>query len=155
MHRSFARATATGAGLLLVLLLVAACSSGSGGGSVYGGSAGAPTAAPSVAASPAASMAASPAASPAAASPAAGATGDAVTIQNFAFGPGTITVAAGSTVTWTNSDSTTHTVTADDGSFDSKQLAAGSTFSQTFTKAGTYAYHCAIHTSMTGTIVVK
>lgn len=46
-----------------------------------------------------------------------------VSIQNFAFSPGTIQVTAGTTVTWTNNDQTTHTVTADDGSFDSGDVA--------------------------------
>jgi hypothetical protein len=51
--------------------------------------------------------------------------------------------------------SVTITVTADDGSFDSKPIAGGATFSQAFPKAGTYTYHCAIHSSMTGTVVVQ
>lgn len=88
---------------------------------------------------------------PAVGSPAAA---GAVTIANFAFGPATLEVAAGTTVTWTNSDTTAHTVTADDGSFDSKSIASGSTFSQAFAKAGTYTYHCAIHPSMKATITV-
>jgi plastocyanin len=77
-----------------------------------------------------------------------------VTIQNFAFAPVSLTVAAGTKVTWTNQDSTAHTVTADNGSFGSQHLATGTTFSETFSKAGTYAYHCSIHTSMKATIVV-
>jgi predicted lipoprotein with Yx(FWY)xxD motif/plastocyanin len=97
---------------------------------------------------------ASPEASPAAtAAPAAAAT--AVTIANFAFDAPSITIAVGASVTWTNNDSVAHTVTADDGSFDSGNLDSGKTFSFTFTKAGTYTYHCAIHPNMTGTIVVK
>jgi plastocyanin len=100
-------------------------------------------------ASPAASMAMSPAPS---AGPAVSAT--AVTISGFAFGPASISVPVGSTVTWTNQDGTAHTVTADDGSFDSGNLAPGATFSQTFDTPGTYTYHCAIHSSMTGTITV-
>ncbi|HYM84877.1 MAG TPA: cupredoxin family copper-binding protein [Candidatus Dormibacteraeota bacterium] len=83
----------------------------------------------------------------------AGANATAVTIQGFAFGPSTLDVAVGSTVTWTNKDSTTHTVTANDGSFDS-QVPSGQTFSQTFSKAGTFAYHCKIHPTMTATITV-
>ena len=50
---------------------------------------------------------------------------------------------------------TAHTVTADDGSFDSKSLASNATFSQTFAKAGTFAYHCAIHPGMKGTVTVQ
>ena len=95
---------------------------------------------------------AQPSAGQSAAAPAAG--GSAVSIANFAFAPASMTVAVGTTVTWTNTDSAGHTVTADDGSFKSDKLATGATFSQTFTKAGTYAYHCSIHSSMTGTITV-
>ncbi len=81
--------------------------------------------------------------------------GTAVTIEGFAFNPTSLTVAVGSTVTWTNQDSAGHTVTADDGSFASKTIENGGTFSQTFSTAGTFAYHCAIHASMKATIVVK
>jgi plastocyanin len=84
--------------------------------------------------------------------PAAG--GSAVSIANFAFALASMTVAVGTTVTWTNNDSAGHTVTADDGSFKSDALATGATFSQTFATAGTFAYHCAIHSSMKGTITV-
>lgn len=81
----------------------------------------------------------------------------AVTINNFAFGPQNITVKAGTTVTWTNKDSASHTVTADQASADapaSQNLAQGQTYSFTFKKAGTYAYHCQIHPSMKGTVTV-
>ena len=107
--------------------------------------------------SPAASVAASVAAPSEAASseaPAAGG-GDAVTIQNFAFGPASLSIASGTTVTWTNNDTTAHTATADDGSFDSSNIAPGSSFSQAFDTAGTFAYHCSIHPNMTATIEVK
>jgi plastocyanin len=90
----------------------------------------------------------------ASASVGAGAAG-AVTIKDFAFGPASLSVPVGTTVTWTNGGSARHTVTAVDGSFDSKPIAGGGTFSQAFPKAGTYAYHCTIHSSMTATIVVK
>lgn len=95
---------------------------------------------------------------PAAASgaPSAAAAGPgAVSIADFAFAPGTITVAPGTTVTWTNNDTAAHTVTADDGSFDSKSLATGGSFSRLMDTAGTYSYHCAIHSSMTATVIVK
>lgn len=78
-----------------------------------------------------------------------------VTITGFAFSPATLSVAVGDTVTWTNEDSAPHTVTADDGTFDSGNLATGETFTQTFDTAGTYDYHCTVHPSMTATIVVK
>jgi plastocyanin len=95
------------------------------------------------------------AAPPAAASGAPAAGASAVTIAGFAFAPATITVSVGTTVTWTNNDSTGHTVTADDGSFASGTLAPGATFSQAFTTAGTFAYHCSIHSSMQGTVTVR
>ena len=66
-------------------------------------------------------------------------------IIDFGFDPASVSVKVGGSVTWTNTGATAHTVTADDGSFDSKSLASGATFSQTFAKAGTFAYHCAIH----------
>jgi plastocyanin len=64
-------------------------------------------------------------------------------------------VKAGTKVTWTNKDSVTHTVTADKGAFNSGPLSPGNNFSFTFTRAGTYSYHCSIHTSMMATIVVQ
>lgn len=78
----------------------------------------------------------------------------AITIQGFAFNPATITVPVGTKVTWTNQDPATHTVTSDTGAFDSKNLSTGGTFSFTFNQAGSFAYHCAIHTRMVATIVV-
>jgi plastocyanin len=77
-------------------------------------------------------------------------------IQNTSF-PATISVKPGTKVTWTNKDSFEHTVTADSGqseTFDSKNIAGGATFSMTFTKAGTFKYHCNIHPTMHGTVVV-
>jgi plastocyanin len=81
--------------------------------------------------------------------------GNTVTLANFAFSPATLNIQVGTTVSWTNNDSTTHTVTSDSGIFDSGNLAPNATFSYTFNTAGTFAYHCAIHTSMTGKVVVK
>jgi plastocyanin len=81
--------------------------------------------------------------------------GNAVTIAGFAFSPASLTVKVGDAVTWTNNDSTTHTVTADDGSFSSGDVAPGATFSFTFKKAGSFGYHCSIHPSMTATVVVQ
>jgi len=111
------------------------------------GSSASPAAAPpSAAASPAASAAASQAA-------AAGAT--AITIQNFAFAPASLTVKAGTTVTWTNNDSPTHSVKWADGAAGSSPLTTGSSYTRTFATPGTYAYVCGIHASMHGTIVVN
>jgi amicyanin len=80
-----------------------------------------------------------------------------VTISSFAFSPKTITVKAGTTVTWTNNDSVEHDVVADDASADgpkSELLSKGETYSFTFQKAGTYNYHCTPHPNMQGTVVV-
>jgi plastocyanin len=85
----------------------------------------------------------------------AGAVGAQVVLKNFAFDPASITVKAGDTVTWTNQDSATHTVAADNGEFKSGDLGNGATFSFTFAKAGTYPYHCSIHPNMKGTVVVQ
>lgn len=79
----------------------------------------------------------------------------AVTIQGFAFQPGSIEVTAGTTVTWTNGDPVEHTATASDGSFDSGTLSSGATFSRAFDDEGTFSYGCLIHPNMTGTIVVR
>ena len=77
-----------------------------------------------------------------------------IAIQNMAFNPTTLTVPVGTTVTWKNLDNTTHHVVSDTGAFESSDLTNGQTFNFTFTKAGNYPYHCAIHPSMTGTIIV-
>ena len=80
---------------------------------------------------------------------------NAVTIQNYAFSPATLTVKVGDKVTWTNQDSVGHSATADDNSFDTGVIAQGQSGSTTFSKAGTYTYHCSVHPSMHGTIVVQ
>jgi plastocyanin len=79
----------------------------------------------------------------------------AVKIDNFVFGPQTITVPVGATVTWTNSDDIPHTAVSTDGVFKSKVMDTDEKFSYTFTKAGTYSYYCSIHPKMTGTVVVQ
>ena len=78
-----------------------------------------------------------------------------VKIDNFSFGPATITVPAGTTVTWTNRDDIPHTVVSDDKVFKSKVLDTDEKFSYTFTKPGTYGYFCSIHPKMTGKVVVQ
>ena len=78
----------------------------------------------------------------------------AVSIVDFAFQPSSVEIATGGTVTWTNMGQAPHTVTADDGSFDSGTLSPGATFSQTFATAGTFTYHCNIHPQMTATVIV-
>lgn len=78
-----------------------------------------------------------------------------VTIANYAFSPATITVKAGTTVTWTNQDSVHHSVTADNGKGPKSQLfGQGESYSYTFSKPGTYTYHCEPHPYMQGTVIV-
>ncbi len=87
--------------------------------------------------------------------PPGGSSANTVDIYGMAFKPSSLTVKAGTKITWTNSDGYAHTVTADNGStFSSGNLAAGSTFSFTPAAAGTFNYHCNIHSGMTATIVV-
>ena len=88
------------------------------------------------------------------AAPAAPVAGNAINIDNFAFAPATLTVAAGSTVTWTNKDEEPHTVVANDGSFHSPGMGSQATFSFTFPKAGTFDYVCSVHPFMHATVVV-
>jgi plastocyanin len=78
-----------------------------------------------------------------------------VKIDNFSFGPQTLTVAVGTTVVWTNSDDIPHTVVSTDGVFKSKVRDTDEKFSYTFTKAGTYPYFCSVHPKMTGKVVVQ
>jgi plastocyanin len=78
-----------------------------------------------------------------------------VKIDNFSFAPATLTVAAGTTVTWTNRDDIPHTVVSDDKVFKSKVLDTDEKFSYTFSKPGTYPYFCSIHPKMTGNVVVQ
>lgn len=79
-----------------------------------------------------------------------------VTIQNFAFHPSSLTVKAGTKVTFTNEDTTPHTTTATSTKgFDSGALSKGQSYTMTFTKPGTYSYICTIHPYMKGTIIVK
>lgn len=80
---------------------------------------------------------------------------NAVTIQNMAFSPASLTVKAGDTITWTNQDSVGHSATADDNSFDTGVLSNGQSGTVIFSKAGTFTYHCKVHPSMTATIIVK
>ena len=78
-----------------------------------------------------------------------------VDIKDMAFSPATITVKKGSTVTWTNKDGVSHTVTGDEsGNMDSETLAEGDTYQFTFNEVGTFDYHCNFHSGMTGKVVV-
>ena len=77
-----------------------------------------------------------------------------VNIDGFAFAPATLTVKAGTTVTWTNKDEDPHTVVDNDGAFRSEALGSGGTYSFTFPTAGTFDYICSVHPFMHGTVVV-
>jgi plastocyanin len=79
--------------------------------------------------------------------------GECATGVSFALG--TLTVAVGTTVTWTNRDDIPHTVVSTNGVFKSKVRDTDEKFSYTFTKAGDYPYFCSIHPKMTGTVVVQ
>jgi plastocyanin len=79
----------------------------------------------------------------------------AATIQNFLFTPTPVTVPVGTTITWTNRDPAPHSIVSDvSGKFSSPTLGTGQSFSFTFTEMGSYPYHCGIHPSMHGTVVV-
>jgi plastocyanin len=148
--RSPSLVAATALGALVLASAAVACSSGS---SHHFGDATAPstttttTVAPSTSAASGATTTSTSTAGP-----------DAVTIANFAFGPKTLTVKAGSTVTWKNTDQFAHWVKSTAGdpgvAFDLGSQATGQTVSHRFTAAGTYHYYCNIHNYMTGTIVV-
>jgi plastocyanin len=87
------------------------------------------------------------------------AVGDAATprvqISQFKFVPAQLTVPVGATVTWTNGDDETHTVTATDRAYTSSGLEHAETFAHRFTAPGTYTYFCALHPHMTATVVVR
>jgi plastocyanin len=78
----------------------------------------------------------------------------AVAVANMAFGPSRVTVGVGDTVTWTFQDATTHTATSDDGFFDTGPSSGGVSRTVRFRSAGTYPYHCSIHSMMVGRVSV-
>ncbi|QRP64955.1 cupredoxin family copper-binding protein [Rhodanobacter sp. FDAARGOS 1247] len=79
-----------------------------------------------------------------------------IEIRNFMFAPNTLTVPAGSRVTWINRDEEPHTVVSANGQFaPSKALDSNDRYVTTFSKPGTYVYYCTVHPFMTGTVVVK
>jgi plastocyanin len=76
-------------------------------------------------------------------------------VADFAFAPATVTAKVGDVITWTNAGPASHTVTVDDhSSCDTGSIASGATGSLTFSAAGTYPFHCSIHSSMKGTITI-
>ena len=78
-----------------------------------------------------------------------------VKVDNFSFGPPTLAVAVGTTVTWTNRGDTPHMVVSSDRVFKSKVLDTDEKFSYTFARPGTFSYFCSIHPKMTGKVVVQ
>jgi plastocyanin len=78
-----------------------------------------------------------------------------VSIYNMSFTSPAISIKKGVTVTWTNEDAMQHTVTADDNSFTSGSLGLGDTYTHTFNTAGTFMYHCNLHSGMNGSVEVK
>ncbi|PYX88439.1 MAG: hypothetical protein DMG68_08505 [Acidobacteria bacterium] len=82
--------------------------------------------------------------------------GNQVAIDNFSFTPPTLTVAAGSTVSWTNKDDVPHTVVESTSQkFKSKALDTDESFSYTFTEPGTYEYFCSVHPKMVAKVIVE
>lgn len=78
-----------------------------------------------------------------------------VIMQGMSFSITTLRITKGATVTWKNTDNTTHTVTADDNSFNSGDVTAGNSYSRTFDVQGTFPYHCTYHSPMKGTVIVN
>lgn len=79
----------------------------------------------------------------------------AITIENMQFNPAQLTVHAGDRIVFSNKDLFPHTVTADDGSFDSHSIAPNATWSYRAKQAGKHAYKCTFHPTMTGAITVQ
>ncbi len=85
-----------------------------------------------------------------------GSNGNQVTISGFAFSPATLTTKVGTEVTWTNLDSVEHSVVSSSGNeLNSPLIPQNSTYSHIFTAPGTYNYHCSVHLTMLGTIIVS
>ncbi|TMI75093.1 MAG: hypothetical protein E6H09_02050 [Bacteroidetes bacterium] len=77
-----------------------------------------------------------------------------VLMKGSDFSPGILQANIGATITWYNDDNIVHTVTADDASFSSGDIAPGAKFTHSFGNTGTYNYHCMRHPEMTGTIII-
>jgi plastocyanin len=153
------RALALGMLLVLPSLFLAGCNAAPGQVGAPGNRAQADTAESPDKAPTAAAPAAAPQQKPSENRAGAAKPGDPhwVTIDNFAFSPRTLTVAPGTKVTWVNRDDVPHTATstAKPRIFDSKTLDTDQQFAHVFTTPGTFAYFCAVHPHMTGTIIVK
>ena len=112
-----------------------------------------PPAAPSPAPAPAPAPSPAPAPGPTVA--AVSIPTNAATLGNRAFAPPELNVTTGTTVTWTNTDTVTHTSSSDAQGWDSGAIAPGGQFSFAFPAAGTFPYHCAIHPGMVGRVIVR
>lgn len=77
-----------------------------------------------------------------------------IKIKGFSFQPRGISVRVGATITWTNLDMAPHSITADDGTFDSGLISSDKVYSRTFDKPGIFHYHCTLHPAMLGTVIV-
>jgi plastocyanin len=87
--------------------------------------------------------------------PSASSSSNKINITDFSFIAPVITVAKGTTVTWTNYDNMAHKIEADDNSFASSNLNIGNSYSHTFNNTGALTYHCKAHTGMSGSVIVK
>jgi plastocyanin len=145
--RPFARALA----VLSTTLLLAACSGGGGS----------PTAAPATgggsgATTPAAATQAATQGAAGSCATASGAGSVAASIENRTFVPASINAKVGDVISWTNADSVPHGIALDDGGAKcTDTISGGATGSTAFSAAGTYAFHCFVHPSMKGTIVIS
>jgi len=81
--------------------------------------------------------------------------GNAASLTTTAYAPNPVSVQVGGSVTWKNNDTIAHTSTANNGAFSSGSIAPGASFTATFSTAGTFAYHCAFHPGMVGTVTVQ
>jgi plastocyanin len=81
--------------------------------------------------------------------------GSTINVDNFSFSPATVTVSAGTTITWTNHDDIPHNIVEKDQKFKSKALDTDDSFTHTFTEAGTYEYFCGLHPKMIGKVIVE
>ncbi len=133
--------------LLGAMIALAGCGASGGGASTGGTTSAAPTATSAPAATATSTVPAN-----AVSVKISGASG------SFSFSPASVTVPVGTTIVWTNDSASAHTVTSDTGdafTWDSSAVSSGGgTFSETFTKAGTFPYHCSFHPSMHGTVIV-
>lgn len=78
-----------------------------------------------------------------------------VEINNLSFGPSSLEISKGTTVTWKNNDLVTHTVISDNGQFASPEIPSGGTYQFLFDETGTFTYHCSVHPQMNGSITIK